>query len=76
MEGSTAVKKPNMAHALDGGIPSLLHICPQWPAASDVMRPNEAHSVAAPIASLFHIVHHWRRATDAQRSALVIHNQL
>ena len=29
---------PNPAHALDGGIPSLLHIDRHWPAASDEHR--------------------------------------
>jgi hypothetical protein len=28
----------NQAHALDGGIPSPLHIGRHWPAASDVHR--------------------------------------
>jgi hypothetical protein len=37
-----AVKKPNQAHALDGGIPPLLHTGRHWPAASDERRWAES----------------------------------
>jgi hypothetical protein len=31
-------ERPNPAHALDGGIPSLFHIGRHWPATSDEHR--------------------------------------
>jgi hypothetical protein len=36
-----ALFRPNPAHALDGGIPSLLNIGRRWPAAGDEHRCTE-----------------------------------